>query len=132
MNANPANSPGILGRGVRLAAGVLLLSLCIMTLMAPRAWISDTMPQSLGMWFGAMLSFYALRGVPDKGLLRSWGRWPQFVVLSLALLAVGYNLVRLESWWGPPLGVLIFVLILYVTSHLGLSFVLAGILGHPG
>ena len=100
MNANTAEPPGLLGRGIRLAAGAALLTLLIMTLMAPGSWISDTIPQSIGLWFGAALSFYALRGVPDKGFLRSWGRWPQIVVLCLALLAIGYNLVRFGHWWG--------------------------------
>jgi hypothetical protein len=50
----------------------------------------------------------------------------------LALVAIVYSLIFSGNWWGQPLGALMFVLILYVTGHLGLSFVLAGILGHPG
>ncbi len=83
--------PGIVGRGIRLTAGLGLLALFVATLLDPMNWLSNTAPTSLGLWFGAALSFYALRGVPDKGFGRSWGR---------------------------PLGTLIFVLILYVTGHL--------------
>ena len=74
MNADAVEPPGLLGRGIRLAAGAILLALLIMTLFNPGVWISDTIPQSLGLWLGAALSFYALRSVPDKGFLQSWGR----------------------------------------------------------
>jgi hypothetical protein len=78
------------------------------------------------------MCFYFLRGVLNKGFGRSWGRWPQLMVGCLALVAIVYSLIFSGNWWGQPLGALMFVLILYVTGHLGLSFVLAGILGQPG
>jgi hypothetical protein len=84
------------------------------------------------MWLGAAICFYFLRGVPDKGFQRAWGRWPQLVTVLLAILAIVYNLVGTGNWWGQPLGALMFVLIVYVTVHLGLSFVLASLLAYPG
>ncbi len=132
MEANMLARPGIVGRGIRLAAGFGLLALFVATLLDPMDWLSNTAPTSLGLWFGGALSFYALRRVPDKGFGRSWGRWPQVIVGLLALIAIVYSLIFSGHWWGRPLGTLIFVLILYVTGHLGLSFVLAGILGQPG
>lgn len=132
MSTNGLARPGLLGRGIRMVLGVVILILGIQTLLMPTAWISATMPRSIGMWFGAAICFYALRGVPDKGFRRAWGYWPQLITASLVILAVVYNLTRTGTWWGHPLGVLIFVIIIYVTTHLGLSFVLASILAHPG
>ena len=132
MEANTFERPRVLGRGIRLAAGIGLLTLCIATLLDPMDWLRETVPTSPGLWFGAALCFYSLRGMLDKGFGRSWGRWPQLIVGLLAPVAIVYGLVFSGNWWGQPLGALIFVLILYVTGHLGLSFVLAGILGQPG
>lgn len=126
------HQPGILGRGIRMILGVGLLVLGIETLLTPTDWISINVPRSSGMWLGAATCFYFLRGVLNKGFQRNWGRWPQLITALLALLAVTYNLLRTGNWWGQPLGVLIFVLIVYVTVHLGLSFVLASLLAHPG
>ncbi|MCZ6874338.1 MAG: hypothetical protein O7G88_12550 [bacterium] len=124
--------PGILGRGVRLAMGIALLVLGIETLLAPTDWISASAPRTPAMWLGAAICFHLLWGVPDKGFQRAWGRWPQLITICLAILAIAYNLVRTGSWWGQPLGALVFVLIVYVTAHLGLSFVVASFLAHPG
>jgi hypothetical protein len=132
METNTFERPGLLGRGVRLVAGMALLALFIETLLDPTDWLRETVPTSPGLWLGAAICFYVLRGVPDKGFRRSWGRWPQLMVGVLALVAIISNLARSGSWWGQPLGALLLVLILYVTGHLGLSFVLAGILGQPG
>jgi hypothetical protein len=110
-----------------LGAGLLVLG--IETLLTPTDWINANMPRSPSMWIGAAICFYFLRGVPDKGFQRSWGRWPQLITVLLAILAIVYNLVRTGNWWGRPLGALMFVLIVYVTAHLGLSWMRNGC--HP-
>jgi hypothetical protein len=115
-----------------MVLGVGLLVLGMETLLTPTDWIHANVPQSPGMWFGAAMCFYFLRGVPDKGFQRAWGRWPQLITVFLAIMAIVYNLVFTGDWWGPLLGALLFVLIVYVTAHLGLSFVLASMLAHPG
>lgn len=131
MDTHAFERTGPLGRGVRLIAGMALLALFVQTWLDPTDWLQDTAPTSPGLWIGAAMCFYFLPGMLSKGFGRSWGRWPQLIVGLLALLAIVYHVARFGSWWGYPLGVLMFVLILYVTGHLGLSFVLAGILGHP-
>jgi hypothetical protein len=108
------------------------LILFVATLLDPMDWLREAVPTSPGLWFGAALCFYALQGMPDKGFERSWGRWPQLIFGCLALVAIVYSLIFSGHWWGRPLGALLLALILYVTGHLGLSFVLAGILGQPG
>ena len=132
MRTGSAARLGLLGRGLRIVLGVSLLILGIETLLTPDDWISVTMPRSFGMWLGAAICFHLLRGVPDKGFQRSWGRWPQLITMLLAVFIIVYNLVRTGNVWGQSLGVLIFVLIIYVAGHLGLSFVLAALLAHPG
>ena len=83
-------------------------------------------------WIGAALCFYFLSNVVNRGFTRAWRWWPQLIFGLLALLAVVFDFWYYGSLWGPPLGLLLFLLMAYVLGHLGLSFLLAGVLGTPG
>lgn len=131
MTAETFDRPGLLGRAIRLTAGLALLTFGIKTLTEPTDWISQTVPQSFGIWIGAAVCFRFLRGM-EKGFQRIWGRKPQLIIVLLALVAVLFNMLSYGTWWGIPLGALIFLLIVYVTMNLGVSFLLADILAHPG
>jgi hypothetical protein len=138
MTAETFARPGWLGRGVRLATGTGLLVLCLVTLTDYAAYVGGGLPHGLSRWLGIALCGYFLSeggnhgGVVNRGFARAWGRWPQLIVVLSAIMAIFYNLIRSGSWWGTPLGILNFVLVVYYTGHLGLSFVLASILAHPG
>ena len=131
MTSETFDRPGWLGRLIRMSAGMFFLALLIITLIDPKVWISDTMPRSLGLWIGAVLCFRFLSGM-EKGFSQTWGRAPQLIFASFALVAIVYNFVQYGTWWSIPLGVLFFVLVVYVSAHLGVSFLLAGIIAHPG
>jgi hypothetical protein len=84
------------------------------------------------MWLGVALSFYFLAYVVNVGFTITWGRWLQLITVLVAMASVVLDLSVYGSFWGPPLGLLVFVLLAYVTGHLGLSFILAGLLATPG
>lgn len=138
MTAETFERPGRLGRALRIVAGAGSLVLCLVTLTGYAGYVSTDIPRGFGRWLGIALCVYFLSeganhsGAINRGFSRAWGRWPQAVMAFLAVAAMVYNFARYGTWWGLPLGVLIFVLVVYYTAHLGLSFVLAGILGHPG
>lgn len=109
-----------------------------MTLTDYAAYVGGGLPHGLSRWLGIALCGYFLSeggnhgGVVNWGFSRTWGRWPQLIVVLLAIMAIFSNLMRSGGWWGTSLGILNFVLVVYYTGHLGLSFVLASILAHPG
>ncbi|NIS22576.1 hypothetical protein GWN42_27905 [candidate division KSB1 bacterium] len=65
--------------------------------------------------------------VINLGFSHNWGRRPQAILLGLAL----FGLSKYGSFW-PTLGWLVLVWLIYVSGHLGASFLLAAILGMPG
>lgn len=124
--------PGPTGRVVRLVAGLLLLWFFTLTLRGYDAMVSLTIPRSLLFWFGVVACFYALPRVVGISAGRDWGRRSQLIWVLLALPAAAFDFVRYGQLWGPPPGVLSFVLLAYVTGFAGLSFILAGLLAVPG
>jgi hypothetical protein len=94
--------------------------------------VSEDVPTGLFLWFGVAFSFFFFDQIFNVGFTRTWGRWPQAILVLLAVGAVVLDLSIYGSFWAPPLGLLVFLLLAYVTGHLGLSFILAGILAAPG
>ena len=124
--------PGPIGRMVRIVSGCVLLYFFIVTLTSFENYFSLTVPKHPLMWLGVALSFYFLAYVVNVGFTITWGRWLQLIMVAAVLATVVLNLSIYGSFWGPPLGLLVFVLLAYVTGHLGVSFILAGILANPG
>jgi hypothetical protein len=124
--------PGPIGRMVRIVSGCALLYFFIVTLTNFGNYIGLTVPKHPLMWLGVALSFYFLAYVVNVGFTITWGRWLQLITVLVAMASVVLDLSVYGSFWGPPLGLLVFVLLAYVTGHLGLSFILAGILATPG
>jgi hypothetical protein len=123
--------PGTIGRGIRFIIGLFLLYFFAKTLIGYRSYISLNLPSGLW-WIGAIVSFYFLPNVVNIGFTRSWGRWPQVVALLLALAATTFDILQYGKVWGPALGLLIWVLMVFVLGYLGLSLVLAAIMALPG
>jgi len=131
-NPGTFERPGPLGRVVRIAAGCAFFYFFVITVTQYGSYVSLALPRHPMRWFGVALSFYVLADVVNVGFTRSWGWWPQLVFGGAALFAMVFDLLQYGSLWGPPLGFLIFLLLAYVTGHLGLSFILAGVVGVPG
>jgi hypothetical protein len=123
--------PGPFGRLVRIFAGLFLIYFFIETLTGYKGYVAYSLPGGTW-WIGAAASFYFLSDIVNIGFARSWGRWPQAVALLLALGAVVFDLFQYGNIWGPPLGLLIYILMVFVLGALGPSFLLAAILAVPG
>ena len=124
--------PGPIGRMIRIVSGCVLLYFFIVTLTNFGNYVSLTVPKHPLMCLGVALSFYFLAYVVNVGFTITWGRWLQLILVAAAMATVVFDLLIYRSFWGPPLGLLVFALLAYVTGHLGLSFILAGILATPG
>ena len=56
----------------------------------------------------------------------------QSILLVLALLAAGFDLMAYGDWWGPAFGGLVLFLMVYMLGHLGVSFIVAAAFATPG
>jgi hypothetical protein len=124
--------PGPIGRIVRLLAGIGLLYFFAQALIAYDGFVRLNVPRNPLFWIGVALCFFGLPTAINIGFGRSWGHWPQIIVLVLGLAAVIFDLIQYGSLWGPPLGLLAYVLIVYFTAHVGLSFLVQAIFATPG
>jgi hypothetical protein len=124
--------PGRIGRTIRIVSGCVLLYFFIETITGFGNYIGLAVPKHPSMWLGVALSFYFLAYVVNVGFTITWGRRLQLILVAAAMVTVVLDLLIYRSFWGPPLGLLLFILLSYVTGHLGASFILAGILATPG
>ncbi|NIQ40133.1 MAG: hypothetical protein GTN81_16345 [Proteobacteria bacterium] len=124
--------PGPIGRALRLFLGCLFLYSFTLIVADFRELTGLAIPRHPMIWFGVGLSLYVLGDAINVGFTRSWRRWPQLGFAVVGVGAIVFDLLTYGSFWGPPLGFLIFFLLIYVTGHLGASFILAGILATPG
>ncbi len=126
--------PELIGRMIRMAAGVMILYLTI----PPVLYDYDGVIRIgwkiaiLGWIPGFLIAVYLLPVIIDRGFGVCWGRRSQavFGLLFLALLAI--DLLVYGNPWAPPVGLLVVLTTALVLGFLGISFLVAGLFATPG
>ena len=124
--------PRAVGRVVRLALGVWLLSICYSILNGAPGLTGTRAPAHWTFWLAVVIAFHLTPYVVNIGLTRNWKRKPQYAVVLLTVVALVLDLVMFGTWWAPPLGGLILTWLSYLFGHLGVSFLLAGLIATTG
>lgn len=124
--------PGPIGRLVRLILGVVCGWFIVALTLEGPVQIAARFPYIEDLWFWLIVALYLFSYVINIGFGRSWERWPQFAIITCAIVASITSYVTYNSFWGPPFAWFIIVWLTYVYAHLALSFVLAAILATPG
>jgi hypothetical protein len=124
--------PGPIGRGVRLALGFLCLWYVLQLL-----GISGNLLDSEGhirqlIWNGIIIGLFLISYVINIGFSRDWKKWPALVSGAAFLAIGGIGFLLQGKFETPTLAVTIWLWELYLFSHLGISFGLAGLIGSPG
>jgi hypothetical protein len=124
--------PGPIGRGVRLAFGFLCLWYVFQLL-----GITGNLLDSEGhirqlIWNGIIIGLFLISYVINIGFSRDWKKCPALVSGAVFLAIGGIGVLWQENFETPALAVSIWLWELYLFSHLGISFVLAGLIGSPG
>ncbi len=86
----------------------------------------------MGVWIGLAYAVYYLPDAINLGLGRTWGRWPLFAAATALLVAGLTDLLSSGTFVGPAFGLIVFVLIVYAFTHIGLSMIVATIIAAPG
>ena len=125
-------SPGPVGRLVRLALGILCLWYVYGLIQVSGNLIAADGSIRLVIWNGIMIGLFLISYVVNIGFSRAWKKWPAVVsATALAIIAgVGYAMAGTIETKLLARGIWIWEL--YVFSHLGLAFIIAGVIGTPG
>jgi hypothetical protein len=129
--------PGPVGRLLRLGLGVLCLCYVYgliqvsIPVQAGNLIAADGSIQPVT-WNGLIFGLFLVSYVVNIGFSRAWKKWPAVVSASaLAIIAgVGYAMEGMVET--TLLARSIWIWELYVFSHLGLAFIIAGVISTPG
>ncbi len=124
--------PGPLGRLVRLIFGIATLSYVFM-LWEIRG---DMMLENDGIrplvWNGILPGVFLISYIVNIGFSRAWKKWPAILSVLVMLSIAGLGFLQTGSFETPMLGRALHSWELYLFTHLGLAFVLSGLIGTPG
>lgn len=137
--AGSLSSPGPIGRLVRLGLGLWItyaffqfLDIGFLDAQKADRFFSWQTPTHPSFWLAVLFFFWVFPYVVNIGFSRNWRRKPQWILLAaVTIVAIG-GYFQGGSLWSPVMAWLILIWLLYVTAHLGFSFLLAAILGTPG
>ncbi len=124
--------PGIIGRTARLLFAAVCLYTFWFVLINGDAFLGST-PAALTQAVVAIaVAFWLFPYVLNIGFTKDWRRKPQVATVLLLLAASAASWISYGGILGPPLGLVVFVWLIYVFGHLGVSFALASMLATPG
>ena len=85
-------------------------------------------------WLGSSLlvALWLLGMMVNIAFGVTWGDRLYWILLGLAVLTLSLSLALSGAIWAVPFSLLVFIVILYTTGHLGISLILAAILATPG
>jgi len=124
--------PGPVGRIVRLSFGILCLWQVTGLLQVTGDLLSNDGHIRPVVWNGLLIGLFLVSYVVNIGFTRAWKKWPAFTSAGVFLLLAGFGYVRQGVLETNLLAQVIWGWELYVFSHLGLAFVLSGIIGSAG
>lgn len=124
------NKPGVVGRLVRFLAGAVFLHFFILVMIGYESIVR--LQLSIPGWLGVAYCFYALSFAVNIGFNLEWKWWPQVIYLFLVLDAGLVSYFLFGSFFGPPLGFALLMLLVFFLGYVGFSFFLAAVLAVPG
>ena len=120
-------------RIVRFCIGAALIAYLVWQLTVYETLLTtDFLLIPWGKWIGVAILFYFFSDVFNIGLNRRWGRWPQYAFLILVGAAIGFNLVRTGTFWGPAAGWPVYLMQQITAGMLGVGFIISSVLAIPG
>ena len=124
--------PGPIGRVVRFGLGLWALVYVAQLILFRQDFFIGDLRAAADFLAGVPVGLYLVSYVVDIGWGVNGKTWPLWGSLALLALAAAAGWLVDGTLMSPILGVTVFLWLLYVFEHLGLSFALAAILGTPG
>ncbi len=124
--------PGPVGRLVRLGFGVLCLSFLWKVLQTGTDLLTTTLISLIDLSIGIIIALLLFSYVVNIGFSKDWRRLPLVAIVILFVLSGLVSWMQSGIFWGPILGGVVLVWLIYIYAHLGLSFILAAVVATPG
>ena len=124
--------PGPLGRVVRLLFGLMCLWYVSELIATAGTLIASDGNMLPLIWNGILPVLFLISYVVNIGFSRSWGKLPEVVSAALLAVAALASYLSLGTVETDLFARVVWIWELYLFAHLGLSFVLAAIIGTPG
>lgn len=125
--------PGPLGRLLRLGLAYLVLRGFVYEIWDDRVMLTAGEFEPYDLIANALLvGLFLVSYVINIGFSRSFKKWPALVsAVGLGLLAL-YDYSNTGNWTGFAFGTGFFLWSMYIFTHLGVSFLIAAVIGTPG
>lgn len=124
--------PRPIGRTVRLLFGALCIWYVVGLIDVTNNLIDTNGNIRPLIWNGILPGVFLISYVINIGYSRHWRKWPAIVSVVVLLVLAGFGYVSSGSVETPLLARVTWLWELYLFAHLGLSFILSGLIGSPG
>ncbi len=125
--------PGPIGRVTRFILGAFCVYVVLAILTNASAFFTGRALHVTSVWFMILMGLYVFPDVVNIGFSKAWKRFHLLTgLVALAGVAALISWATYGSVFGPPLGIVVSIWLLYTFGHLGISFLLATLLATPG
>ena len=124
--------PGPFGRVMRLGLGSMCLWYVFSLIqVAGNLFDSDDHIRPV-VWNGVIIGLFLVSYIVNIGFSRAWKKWPAFISAAVFLLIAGAGYLTQGRIETSLLASVIWGWELYLFTHLGLAFLVSGIIATPG
>jgi len=124
--------PGPLGRLARLGFGGVCVWYVYGLILVTGNLIDDSGGIRNVVWNGLLIGLFLVSYIVNIGFSRAWKKWPAFTSAGIFALLAAAGYVMAGTIESNFLARSIWVWEVYLFSHLGLAFLIAGVIGTPG
>jgi len=124
--------PGPIGRMVRLAFGALCLWYVVSLIQVTGSLFSSDGHITSIVWNGVIIGLFLISYVVNIGYSIAWKKWPAIISACIFLLIAGAGYLTQGSFETGLLAYTIWGWEVYIFSHLGLAFIVSGVIGSAG
>lgn len=124
--------PGPVGRLVRLGFGAACLyySIALFAVFPDQLMDGDNIRSLL--WNGVLGGLFLVSYVINIGYSRAWKKWPAVASILLLAVAALYSQMLTGHFESQFFAYVLWGWLLYIFTHLGIAFIIAGFIGTPG
>jgi len=124
--------PGPLGRLVRFGFGGACLWYVYGLSQVSGDLVNDSGSIRPVVWNGILIGLFLISYVVNIGFSRAWKKWPAFISAGVFALIAGIGYLTAGTVETSYLAGGVWVWEVYLFSHLGFAFIIAGVIGTPG